>query len=79
MPTGGVNAPTARSLHTAVWTGTEMIVWGGYDGTTDLTRGPIRPEHGQLDTYQHCRCAPWEKGTHGGLDWQRDDRVGWLS
>src|SRR5205823_13893722 len=23
------NAPTARSLHTAVWTGTEMIVWGG--------------------------------------------------
>jgi N-acetylneuraminic acid mutarotase len=23
------NAPTARSLHTAVWTGSEMIVWGG--------------------------------------------------
>lgn len=25
-----VNAPTARMDHTAVWTGTEMIVWGGY-------------------------------------------------
>ena len=23
------NAPTARELHTAVWTGTEMIIWGG--------------------------------------------------
>ena len=23
------NAPSARVLHTAVWTGTEMIVWGG--------------------------------------------------
>ena len=23
------NAPTARYLHTAVWTGSEMIVWGG--------------------------------------------------
>ena len=23
------NAPTARFLHTAVWTGSEMIVWGG--------------------------------------------------
>jgi N-acetylneuraminic acid mutarotase len=23
------NAPTARDLHTAVWTGSEMIVWGG--------------------------------------------------
>ena len=26
-PMGG--APDARELHTAVWTGTEMIVWGG--------------------------------------------------
>src|SRR5206468_6989083 len=23
-----VNAPTGRDLHTAVWTGSEMIVWG---------------------------------------------------
>jgi N-acetylneuraminic acid mutarotase len=30
-----VNAPTSREFQTAVWTGTEMIVWGGhfYDGT----------------------------------------------
>ncbi len=27
--TSTTNAPTARDLHTAVWTGTEMIVWGG--------------------------------------------------
>ena len=26
-------APTARDSHTAVWTGSEMIVWGGYNGT----------------------------------------------
>ncbi|HZQ70285.1 MAG TPA: Ig-like domain-containing protein [Terriglobales bacterium] len=25
------NAPTARYFHSAVWTGTEMIVWGGLD------------------------------------------------
>ena len=25
------SAPSARAGHTAVWTGTEMIVWGGYD------------------------------------------------
>ena len=37
------NAPSARFRHTAVWTGTEMIVWGGqlintggrYDPATD--------------------------------------------
>jgi N-acetylneuraminic acid mutarotase len=27
--TSTTNAPTARALHTAVWTGSEMIVWGG--------------------------------------------------
>ena len=27
LPTTG--APAARSYHTAVWTGSEMIVWGG--------------------------------------------------
>jgi N-acetylneuraminic acid mutarotase len=29
--TSTTNAPTAREGHTAVWTGTEMIVWGGVD------------------------------------------------
>src|SRR5438132_3206892 len=27
--TSTVNAPSAREWHTAVWTGSEMIVWGG--------------------------------------------------
>jgi len=36
-----VNAltPPARTSHTAVWTGTEMIVWGGTDGVTTLNTG----------------------------------------
>jgi hypothetical protein len=28
------SAPSPRYYHTAVWTGSEMIVWGGYDGST---------------------------------------------
>jgi N-acetylneuraminic acid mutarotase len=28
-PTGLTNAPSARAGHTAIWTGSEMIVWGG--------------------------------------------------
>ena len=28
-PTSTTNAPTGRIYHTAVWTGSEMIVWGG--------------------------------------------------
>jgi hypothetical protein len=31
--TSTVNAATAREWHTAVWTGSEMIVWGGWDSS----------------------------------------------
>jgi len=35
MPTSaGVNVPGARYRHTAIWTGTEMIVWGGTSPTS---------------------------------------------
>jgi len=38
--TSTANAPSARFYHTAVWTGSEMIVWGGYDASTpDLNTG----------------------------------------
>lgn len=37
-PTSTVNAPFGRRNHVALWTGTEMIIWGGYytdpDGVT---------------------------------------------
>ena len=33
-PTSTTNAPTARNQHSAVWTGSEMIVWGGGGGST---------------------------------------------
>jgi len=35
----GANAPSVRADHTAVWTGTEMIVWGGRNATADLGDG----------------------------------------
>jgi len=36
-----VGAPAARQQATAVWTGTEVIVWGGRDGNTYLDDGAI--------------------------------------
>jgi N-acetylneuraminic acid mutarotase len=35
----GGNAPTGRFGHACVWTGTEMIVWGGANGSGDLNSG----------------------------------------
>src|SRR5437773_6191677 len=35
-PTSTTNAPAGRYEHTAVWTGSEMIVWGGDNGSSYL-------------------------------------------
>jgi hypothetical protein len=37
--TSTINAPTARAQHTVVWTGSEMIVWGGSSGAGSLNTG----------------------------------------
>ena len=37
--TSTTNAPSARDLHTAVWTGSEMIVWGGQSELASNTGG----------------------------------------
>jgi hypothetical protein len=39
MATSTTDAPTSRSIHTAVWTGSEMIIWGGYDGSNYWNTG----------------------------------------
>src|SRR5207249_12142117 len=39
VATSTVNAPVARDRHSALWTGGEMIIWGGSDGTTPLHTG----------------------------------------
>jgi len=36
-------APTARASHMEVWTGTELLVWGGWDGTMLNTGGRFDP------------------------------------
>ena len=37
--TSTTNAPDARGGHTALWTGSEMIVWGGLNDSGDLNTG----------------------------------------
>ena len=39
IPTSMTNPPTGRHRHSAIWTGSEMVVWGGYDGNSDVNSG----------------------------------------
>ncbi len=41
--TSTINAPTGRYVHTVVWTGSEMVVWGGYNGSFLNTGGRYNP------------------------------------
>jgi hypothetical protein len=39
LPTPTAGAPSARRAHTAVWTGKELIIWGGYNGSVNMNDG----------------------------------------
>jgi hypothetical protein len=41
--TNTTNAPSVRVSHTAIWTGTEMIVWGGAGAVFENTGGRYNP------------------------------------
>ena len=41
LPISDVDAPTPRVLHTAVWTGSEMIVWGGHNQWSAGSNGGV--------------------------------------
>ena len=83
LPTSmGPNLPAARRWHTAVWTGTEMIVWGGrgpdyvnlntggrYDPTTDTWRPTSIQSGVPLNRFSHS--AVWtgtEMIVWGGME-----------
>jgi len=43
LPTGTLNAPPPREMHAAAWTGTEVIIWGGWDRVSLYTGGRYDP------------------------------------
>ncbi len=68
-------SPIARYAHTAVWTGSEMIVWGGV-GYGIRQRRALQPDSQQLGGSVRDRRARLARVSHGGMDWKRNDRLG---
>ncbi|WP_205633683.1 hypothetical protein [Labilithrix luteola] len=60
-PLSMVGAPSKRTEHSAVWTGTNMIVWGGF-GEGDRADGGIYDP--KTDTWQRMESAPFGRGEH---------------
>jgi hypothetical protein len=63
-PTATANAPTQRGGHTAVWTGTTMIVWGGGDGGGYYQSGAVYDPVFDLWTPTSLTGAPLGRSAH---------------
>jgi hypothetical protein len=72
----GSNVPSERASHTAVWSGSDMIVWGGAgDGVVD-TGGPLQPQHQLVALHVFGQRSIGENGSFRGLDRNEDDHLG---
>jgi N-acetylneuraminic acid mutarotase len=73
-----LNLPTPRFVHTAVWTGTEMIIWGGGFGdplTPTNTGGKYNPSTDAWTTMSTVD-APSPRGGHTAV-WTGSEMIVW--
>jgi N-acetylneuraminic acid mutarotase len=68
-------APAARQSHTAVWTGSEMIVWGGWNGS-DLNDGGRYNPTGNSWTAMSTTGAPAARANHTAV-WTGSEMIVW--
>src|SRR5207302_666642 len=73
--TGTTDAPAGRSDHTAVWTGSEMIIWGGANDSGILnTGGRYNPD---TDSWTGTSIAgPSARADHAAV-WTGSQMIVW--
>jgi len=82
-PTSTVNTPGSRMDHTAVWTGSEMIIWGGCSFFNNVCRvSPVGSTGGRYnpatDTWQATSTVNAPGGrTHHTAVWTNSEMIVW--
>lgn len=73
----GANVPTIRASHTAIWTGTEMIVWGGYAPNSAMnTGGKYNPTSNAWATTSIGANVPSARERHSAV-WTGTQMIIW--
>ncbi len=76
-PMAFADAPAARALHTALWTGSELVIWGGRGSTGALGDGARwNPMTDRWIAMQSDASAPAARWDHVGL-WTGSELVVW--
>ena len=70
------SAPSGRELHTAVWTGNEMIIWGGSNGSSDLNTGARYNPTTDTWAATSTSNAPSPRSLHTGV-WTATEMIVW--
>src|SRR5437868_4277181 len=75
--TSTTNPPSARYIHTAIWTGSEMIVWGGNNGSNSVlnTGGRYNPDTDSW-TATSTTNAPTGRWIHTAV-WTGSEMIVW--
>jgi hypothetical protein len=69
-------APTARRNHTAIWNGSQMVVWGGWDGTNSFNTGARYNPAGNTWTATNPTGAPTNRNQHTAV-WTGTEMIVW--
>ncbi len=72
----GGNVPAPRWRHTAVWTGTEMVIWGGYGSTLFNTGGRYNPDDDSWAPTPNGSNVPSARQGHTAV-WTGNEMVVW--
>ena len=76
VATSTTNAPDGRQFHTAVWTGSAMVVWGGFDGHNYLNTGGKYNPGTNSWTATNSTHAPTARDSHGAV-WTGSEMIVW--
>ena len=72
----GTGAPSARINHSAIWTGTEMIIWGGYANGVSLNTGSRYNPLTNTWTATNLAGAPLPRTGHTAI-WTGSEMIVW--
>ena len=76
LPPALTNAPAGRCAHTAVWTGSEMIVWGGHELACYLNTGGRYNPSTDSWTATSTTNAPAARSWHTAV-WTGSEMIVW--
>ncbi len=78
-PMAGLDAPVARYAHSAIWTGSEMIVWGGLDATSTALKSGARYApltNAWTPTPSSGKAVPQARSNHSAV-WTGSEMIVW--